>query len=409
MVVPDEYFGFFPLFEALGAARKISTKTFVNTLKHIHSNDNMTANELKIAQKAMKFFFELLPSGNISEELHNQELFLLSTRCKLMKAELLVYMNDEILNAVIKDAEKHFETLSDVEGVDKESMQTKLKSLPERIRPKFLSDVIKSEIDMSNATISENPVSREVNDFLKSNDFVDGVLRLMLKEKHEKKEAIPSDEKILQIKENLRAISVKCASGMKEVYIFQRKRIQTKPRSRHFECNEENGHCQCLIYCRFFDGNSSENIVHRNLDYIARAIRKCTGCKFYQTEYLFMLCMKMKNRSEIRSFLDENSIPSLDKKHTDISHQLPNPGDVVEIRWHAILDNAFISFEPGEYVAYISGTNDKGATEYKYGIVKEEMTTASACNLSFLQAYIVQKGQHEEVEMKAFELYKFNR
>ncbi|XP_056020383.1 sacsin-like isoform X2 [Ostrea edulis] len=410
MVVPDEYFGCFPLFEKLGAARKISTKTFANTLKQIHSNDGMNANELKIAQRTMKYFFEFLPSDNISEELDDQELFLLSKNSRLIKAESLIYMNDINLDTVLTDTEKHFEVLSDVEGMDKESMQTKLKSLPERIRPKLVSDVIKSEIDMSNASISENPVSGEINDFLVSNDFVNAVLRLVLKEKLDKREDLPSDENISHIRENLRAIRLKCASGMQIVYIFQGKLIQTKPCRRHFQCNEENGHLQCLIYSNFFDENDSEKVVHRNLDSIVRAIRKCTDCKFNKTEHLLMLCMKMKNRSEIESFLVELSVPSLNKKHNDISHQLPKPGDVVEIRWHAILDNAFISFEPEEYVAYLAGTNETtGDMEYKYGIVKEKIPTASTSNLSFLQAYLVEWRPHEEKEMKAFELYKFNR
>jgi hypothetical protein len=411
MNVPDEFLGFFKLFEKLGAAKKISSLMFAKVLEQIHScgDDVLTANELKIAGKAMKLFFEFLPS-NVSDSLDHQVLYLLSDESRLLEAGRLIYINDPRLGRVIKDTEERFEVLSNVEGMDEENTLKKIVSLPERIRPRLISDVIKSEIDISKAIITENQLSREINDFLKSNDLVNGVVRLIYKERQEKKEDLPSAKDISNIKQNLQGICMKCARGMQVVFTFQHRQIYSRPYHKYFECKDENGHKICSIYADFSHESHPEKVVKNNLDHITRAIRTSAGCNFHNSsDYLSMMCLKVENSGEIESLLNENNIPSLTEKHKDVFHRLPKPGDIVDIRWHVILDNAFISFEVEEYVAYLAGSNERGDIEYRYAIVKEKLSTAASTDLSFLQAYLVQTTIHEKKEMKAYELYKFNR
>ncbi|XP_061172842.1 sacsin-like [Saccostrea echinata] len=413
MALPDEYFGFFQLFEKLGASRKISSKTFAKVLEEIHSSDDtLNVNELKTAQKAMEFLFEFLSSDDdVSQMFENQALYLLSKEGKLLTAESLMHINVRFMGEVIK-AEKHFSILSSIEGMDEENFQAKIKCLPKRIRPMFISDVITSKIDVSKANVTDNQVSREINDFLTSSEFINGILRLVYQERLDKRENLPSDDEISRIKENLRAICLKCASNIQEEFIYQNRHIQSRSRRCCLDCSEENGHLKCSIYSDFSDEYDPEKVVKKYLDYISTAIRKCTGCNFHKTlsDYLHMICNKVRSRDEIESFLDERFVQSLNRKHKDFSHQLPNPGDVVEIRWHGILDNAFISFEPNEYVAHLTGTNSKGDMEYKYAIVKEKLSSATnTSDMIFLQAYLVQTEPQKVMEMKAYELYKFNR
>ncbi|XP_062614456.1 sacsin-like isoform X1 [Saccostrea cucullata] len=413
LTLPDEYFAFFPIFEKLGASRKISAKTFAKVLEQIHSSDDtLNVNELKTAQKAMAFLFEFLSSDDdVSQALDNQVLYLLTKEGKLLTAESLMHIDFPFMGKVIK-AEEHFNILSSVEGMDVESFRTKIKCLPKRIRPMFISDVITSEVDVSNADVKDNQVSREINDFLTSSEFINGILRLVYQEKLDKREKLPSDAEISHLKENLRGICMKCASNLQEKFTYQNKHIQSRPRSCCVKYLEENGHLKCTIYINFSDENDPEKVVKKCLDVISTAIRKSTGCNFEKalSDYLHMICNKVRSRDEIESLLDERYVQSLNRKHKDFSHQLPNPGDVVEIRWHGILDNAFISFEPNEYVAHLTGTNSKGDMEYKYAIVKEKLSTSVNTNDKiFLQAYLVQIGPQKVIEMKAYELYKFNR
>lgn len=62
---------------------------------------------------------------------------------------------------------KDFDILSDIAGMDHETLQRKLKRLPSDIQPKFISDVIKTDVDIRQADIKENDVSREINDFFR--------------------------------------------------------------------------------------------------------------------------------------------------------------------------------------------------------------------------------------------------
>ncbi|XP_052698442.1 sacsin-like [Crassostrea angulata] len=411
MPVPDKLFGFFKLFEHLGATRKVSPKTFANVLKQIHSNnDELDPNELKAAQKAMKLFFQSL---DLSPEniLGDDDLFFLSRSRKIVHAASLVYMDEKFLNDVIKDAENYFQVMSPIEDLDNEAIMNGIKRLPERVRPMFISDVVKKDIDLSEDKIVENDVSREINDFFKSNEFVNGVLRLVYLEKSKKTEKYPSDEEILIIKENLRTICFVFICEMKEIYSFQGRDILRRPCTVYFDCKEENKHCKCTIYSHLRDENDVEKVISNNLHKISRAIRKCTKCSFYHTsDYLHMICSRLNRRSNIETFLDEQYVPCLNTKHKENSNQLPKPGDILEIRWHGILDNAFISFEPGEYVAYISGMNDRGDVEYRYAIIQEKLPCPADANvLSLLQGYLVEYRPRQVREMKVYELYKFNR
>lgn len=226
-----------------------------------------------------------------------------------------------------------------------------------------------------------------------------------------KKDEQPWEQSVSRYKENLCRIQMICATGMQTVYTFESNVIKREPCSNCFHLTWENGEKTCLIYANFFEENDAEKIIKQNYDFISSAIRECTSCNFHTADPLLsMICAEVKNPEKIESLLNSRHILSLNKKDRQVSRRLPKPGDVVEIRWHGILDNDFISFEPGEHVAYISGKNERGDMEYKYAIVKEKLPCAACENsISLLQAYIVEIGPDKEQEMKIYDLYKFNR
>lgn len=96
---------------------------------------------------------------------------------KMVEAASLVYMDKKFLNDIIKDAENYFQVMSPIEDLDNEAITNGIKSLPERVRPMFISDVVKIDTDLSEEKIVENEVSREINNFFQSSEFVNGVLR----------------------------------------------------------------------------------------------------------------------------------------------------------------------------------------------------------------------------------------
>ncbi|XP_052702133.1 sacsin-like, partial [Crassostrea angulata] len=408
MAVPDEFLGFIQLFETLGVTRNISSKTFANVLHQIHSiGDELNPNELKIVHNAMKFFFKLLPSDDNLKWFDIKDLFLLSRDGRLVNSKSLVFMNLPY-NDWIHSTEEDFDILSDISGMGNETLQIKLKKLPSDIRPKFISDIIKTDTDIRQVEIQENDVSKEINDFFSCDQFVNGVLRLLRKEQTLKTDKHPSDEMISSYKESLRRIQMVCATGMQTVYTFEGKEIERQPCLNCLNVTCQNGEKTCLIYANFFESNDAGEVILDNYDHISRAIRECTSCSFITTgSLLSMICAQVKCPRKIEFLLNSRCVPNL---NMEVSHRLPKPGDIVEIRWHSILDNDFISFDPGEYVAYISGKNKRGDVEYKYAIVKEKLSCAAAENsISLLQAYIVEIEVDNAQNMKIYELYKFNR
>nr|XP_022332264.1 sacsin-like isoform X2 [Crassostrea virginica] len=412
--LPHEYLGFFDLFEKIGAVKTISSRTFARILKEIHLiSDDLNPNELQKAKKAMFSFFELLPSENVSEMFENQELFLLSKDGKLINSENLVYVDSSymhVYNRNVSNIEKRICIMCDVK-MSNFSLKKKMLSLPEKIRPMFLSEIILTKVDIGGAHVSENSISKQIENFVKCNEFIHGVLRLIYKEKLATKEEYPSDENISIIKENILAIEIKSARGMNEVSMFQGEEIERIKCKRYFESIEKNGKKICTIYLDLSEKDNAEWVLSGNQDLFHRAITECTDCSFETTTiYLSMLLARISCRDKIERLLNSLFFPPLTKEHRRISSLFPKPGDVVEIRWHCILDSDFITFDPGEYVAYISGRNNRGDVEYKYAIIKEKLSCgANSDVLTLSQTYLVEIRPDEEKEMNVFELYKFNR
>lgn len=220
-----------------------------------------------------------------------------------------------------------------------------------------------------------------------------------------------SNAKIAIIKENLCRIRLICAKGMQKVYKYEGKEIERQECLQHFELAEENGKTTCLIYADFVDENDAEKVVKKNIDFISRAIRQCTGCNFHKTaDLLSMICLEVKNPDQIEILLDDRQVSSVQNRQRIDTFRFPKPGDVVEIRWHGILDNDFLSFEIGEFVAYISGMNERGDVEYRYAIIREVLPCLDgASDLALLRTYCVEFKPQEIKKMKVYELYKFNR
>nr|XP_022329303.1 sacsin-like [Crassostrea virginica]XP_022329305.1 sacsin-like [Crassostrea virginica]XP_022329306.1 sacsin-like [Crassostrea virginica] len=413
MEIPVEHYGFYKLFEQLGATKTVSSNTFAKILEDIHCvSENLNPNEITMAQRAMKFFFQLLPSVNVSQMLETQDLFLLSKDCKLINARNIVYMDSIVYEKHLTNAEEHLCIMSEIDDVGSYALKTKIEKLPKRMQPQLISNLVEDKVDIKNAQISENKITKDIKAFFESREFINGVLRMVYYEKSQLKEEFPSEENISTITANLCAVKFRCVGAMEIVYILHGKEIGKKPCDNYFDTEEENGKKMWTVYLNFGVGNNLEMVVRKNQNLISKAIKECTGCKFSSTEsdLLGLICAEVGNLDRIESILDDESIPPLDKKYKNASLPLPKPGDIVEIRWHCILDNDFISFEHGEYVAYISGINDRGDVEYKYAIIKEKLSCGDNSNFASLsQEYLVEIRPNEEKKMKEFELFKFNR
>lgn len=107
-----------------------------------------------------------------------------------------------------------------IEDLDNEVIVNGIKCFFERVRLMFIFDVVKIDIDLLEDKIVENEVLREINIFFWSSEFVNGVLRLVFKERLDKYEYILLDEDMLLIKENLCRICFVFICEMEEIYSF---------------------------------------------------------------------------------------------------------------------------------------------------------------------------------------------
>ena len=116
--------------------------------------------------------------------------------------------------------------------------------------------------------------------------------------------------------------------------------------------------------------------------------------------------------AKIWSLLDVMGIRKDDSYNAAQMEIYPEPGTLIPIEDHHLLNDAFEEFEPGDYVGYQlddpSLDQREGAATYIYAIVVEEVTNEDESVLS--KAYRINIGHDKElVVVSAANLHKFHR
>ena len=114
----------------------------------------------------------------------------------------------------------------------------------------------------------------------------------------------------------------------------------------------------------------------------------------------------------INSILDKFKIRADDSYDAEKGNLLPEPGSFIPLKLHNLLNPAFKSFEPGEYVGYElddpSLQLQEGDVTYIYAVIIEEVTTDTHSLLT--KRFKINIGnKRDHVIAQASELYQFHR
>ena len=114
----------------------------------------------------------------------------------------------------------------------------------------------------------------------------------------------------------------------------------------------------------------------------------------------------------IQSLLDRHDIRKDDSSNAVEMTLYPEPGTLIPIEDHHLLDDAFEEFEPGDYVGFQLHDPSldlmDGTATYIYAIIVEEVTDEDVDLLT--KTYRINIGNDKEpVEVKATKLFKFCR
>ena len=193
--VPREYGVYDHLFKRLGVTEKITASQMANVLKSVKDSctkDTMNPEEEEKARFATSALFEALHNDketklDVDSRLSScEDLKLLSMKKQLVKSSTLVCkMQPRLCQAVTTLG---YEVLDPLEkcGLKRELEDAYLNSLPKRLRPTPLSELVLEELDpfcKKNKTCMDCSFMQKFILVLRSSQFEHGILRLL---KHQK-------------------------------------------------------------------------------------------------------------------------------------------------------------------------------------------------------------------------------
>ena len=423
---PVRYGKFFDLFSYLGAERDPSFMHYVEVLK-------MVKNEVKesklteaylcewgVIRKALENLFYFLPETSKTVERQTPEgtVLFLPTRDKYMKdsSTLTIVDNQYFEQRIGSSGSLQF--MIDLKALRLSYELKCFRWLPRSVRPKFLSDIVKEEVDTSEMVECETcPSCLKLERFIHSEQFIRAMLRLL---KHFKAKAqlefSKTDEESSALRiQNTRVIQVSglktylSLHGMKVEDSFEPKEcFVPKPRKADSDANMR-------IYCQ--TASLSElDLVHTIDDFLITYAHYVLS--FSIPENLIMkVFRKINDPVSISLMLDKIPVDPYQMSGNVMASVFPDPGTYVPEELHHLLNCDFSDIKPHEFFSVALELEDASVLDDSevsdsytpvYIYIRIERKVQEGDESIVTQLYEVFTGS-ETVVVPAFKIYKFVR
>ena len=423
--IPMEFGKFRCLFQKLGCSKSVTIAHYAMVLDLLYDkchSSKLDPNEVKVCIKAVKGFFDKLQEDD--EEMNAiSQLYLpgmsptrKETDGNINVVPLNLYKSSELIfndfSPAIRNRLHNFRQnllldprQMNVSSVDASTNYKKLMmKLPESLRPKMLSSVVKEDISSpSFETISSTAITQLKNQ-LSSPQFFYGIVRLI---RHEKRNV--DETTIESIKKRLCTIGLYAVNSLKTSLFCDGNPIP-----------ESEAEVPCFVKKTFASGEEISKVyvnVSTGTDTYTRTILLVSGvvrelCSGLLGESALMIShMLSYSLNNIQSLLDTMGVRPDDSLPVEEVEILPEPGSFIPQEDHHLLNDDFEEFEPGDYVGFElhdpSLVREGGDATYIYAIIIEEVT--NECDSRLKRRYRINIGNGQDIIVDATDLYKFHR
>ena len=424
--MPVKLSAFTSLFQYLGCSLSVKPCHYVMVLDMLYRrsmDDILEPNEVGFASRAVKGLFETLqgiPSGmdGISN-LYLPSACLFSSGLVEEVPPIVLARSTEL---IFDDAPYYHDRIQEFDfpfvvdlkkaGVcinSNTNYKDLMKLLPAAVQPQMMSEVIEEKIvEDDNNSVFEFGAADSLKKQLSSEQFYRGIVRLI---RHANQDGGLDQNEVAAARSSLQNIEF---FGMGQVVthlVHNGQVIQGSQREVPFymekisECGQE----MWKVYV-----NAAENI-EVVMSAISLALSEvieqaCRGLLGNTIRYIpeMLRC----DLTMINSILDKFKIRADDSYDAEKGNLLPEPGSFIPLKLHNLLNPAFKSFEPGEYVGYElddpSLQLQEGDVTYIYAVIIEEVTTDTHSLLT--KRFKINIGnKRDHVIAQASELYQFHR
>ena len=428
---PVRYGKFFSLFLYLGAEMWPSVIHYIKVLAKV--KEEVKDNELNdeylsewdVIRKALENLVLCLKDSesNESQIVPEATVLYLPTRRK--------YMSDAS-RVIISDNYQFTKRLSEVDDLSYfigfQAMNLKnllysencFRHLPKSLQPKFLSDIVKEEVDTSQMVeISDSITAYNIETFLQTSDFIGGLLRLVKHFKNENQLPLVSKE-LEQIALRIQSTKVRQVMGLKTYLFLNGKRIDSSAKSKVGFVPEPSRHIKDVQMYIYFQNEYDSEIKQLIPSISVHLIKYINYVTAYRIpEYLIMrLFHEIGDPTSISPMLDEETINPFDLPDEVIYSVFPEPGTYVPVALHYLLNCDFSDFKQQDYFSVALELEDAGILDiddvpdsytpvYIYIRIEKKISSENEPYV-VNQKYEVFTGS-ERITVPAFRIYKFIR
>ena len=427
--LPPEFGKFRSLFESLGCSKYVKTAHYAMVLDMLQKdchNAKLHPNEVAICSRAVKGLFDKLQ--DVDEDMSSiPKLYLpaMPPGCAPSNKPLdtIPITLRQSTELVFDDAPTYGERIQGFNhplvlelklmDVGCRSSMTNyadlMMKLPTALQPKMLSFVVKEKLRNPESTVIV--ASRAVNALkqqLSSVQFARGIARIIRDVNSHRK---GFDESVtVGIEKRLRNIEL-CAVKRLETSLFHNGILipGSEAEVPYFqEKREVSGDDAWKLYLST-EAGMDETISCTSL--VTNVIVEMYGESLGKKAFVISDMLRCSPGS-IWSLLDRMGIRKDDSYIAAETDIFPEPGTLIPIEDHHLLNDAFEEFEPGEYVGYQlddpSLDLKRGVATYIYAIIIEEVVNEDAVGLT--EKYKINIGHDKEPEVvSAVKLHKFHR
>ena len=429
--VPPAFGKFQPLFEFLGCSKTVMSTHYamvLEMLKKTCKDAKLNPNEVTKCSKAVRGFFHhvqedtgamstvsklYLPAMPPGHGISDTPLKIKTIPITLHQSTELVFDDAPTYGNRIQGLDQLFVLeLSLMEVSRKSSMMSYkdlMMKLPSALQPRMLSIVVKEKLyNPQDTKIVPSGSVNALKQQLATVQFSRGIARII---RHVNSQKKGFDERVItNVEKGLRSIELFAVERLRTCLFHNDAPIpgSVDDVSYFQEKLEMSGVEMWRVYINTMSG-MDDTISTTSLvtDVIVEMYGESLGMKAFVISEM-LRCPP----SKIWSLLDRMRIRKDDSYTSAAMDIYPEPGTLIPIEDHHLLNDVFEEFEPGEYVGYQlddpSLDQGKGSATYIYAIVVEEVTNEDDSVLK--KVYRINIGHDKRpVVVSAANLQKFHR
>lgn len=390
------------LFISIGATNRATAAQYVDVMELLKADvgkSKLTPNELRTAYKAVRGLLETLENAPASE-FPTSCLYLPSEKGKLVEATKLVFNDAPSFYDRVKEYNLQF--LFDIRecGLRLRSIDEIINLLPLKMRPAMLSTYVQEMlVPSARRTVSAKGIAKSLSERLKSERFLQAVVRLVRHEAHKKGQKL-EEHIMFSVLDRLSTISVYTVPNVITHLSFKGKPIAGSEMEKVCFVERLPGANTDLhiwnIYMRDDMSFSQELLIP-----LAEVVNSILSGMLHDS-VLYLLPVLSCPEEQIQTKLDHLNIRLDHSSHVAArSPTMPLAGSPVDEEIQPFCSWGQLEFLPGEYVAY---RNDP-ADSFVYGVVREELMSPNDDRVYLLD---LGKGQ-DGIIASVSSLYKFMR